>query len=222
MTDRPVFENVNTTRLMVPGSPSGNAYEEARCEKIARNRQRMLHLGVLVTHRQLFPCNAASLKRKPAAKKGVSAQQQRCSSSLVVVPKRNYREASPAKRGQLLLTTRGRMSITAKVSKVKQSAKVEQQDPLAGSAAIFGFTKEGDEWTHHKWSTLTDKGKPYLLQCSTITLIRLWYCCSIDLEELRGQPDKSFKRITDALSQEPLGMLNDVLTRVEGLMGKQY
>jgi len=40
---------------------------------------------------------------------------------------------------------------------------------------------------------------------------------------MRGKPEKSFKRITEALTQkfpQPLGMLDDMLTQVEELMGK--
>lgn len=54
-------------------------------------------------------------------------------------------------------------------------------------------------------------------------------CCScyflevecIDLDEMRGKPKKSFKRITEALTEkfpQPLGMLDDMLTQIEELM----
>ena len=49
--------------------------------------------------------------------------------------------------------------------------------------------------------------------------------CSIDLDEMRGKPEKSFNRITEALTEkfpQPLGMLNDMLTQIEELMGKHY
>lgn len=42
---------------------------------------------------------------------------------------------------------------------------------------------------------------------------------------MAGKPEKSFKRITEALTKrfpQPLGMLDDMLNHVEGLMGKHY
>ena len=42
---------------------------------------------------------------------------------------------------------------------------------------------------------------------------------------MRGKPEKSFKRITEALTEkfpQPLGMLDDMLTQIEELMGKHY
>lgn len=42
---------------------------------------------------------------------------------------------------------------------------------------------------------------------------------------MRGKPKKSFKRITEALTEkfpQPLGMLDDMLTQIEELMGKHY
>ena len=42
---------------------------------------------------------------------------------------------------------------------------------------------------------------------------------------MRGKPEKSFKRITEAVTEkfpQPLGMLDDMLTQIEELMGKHY
>ena len=47
----------------------------------------------------------------------------------------------------------------------------------------------------------------------------------MDLDELKGKPEKSFKRITNALTEkfpQPLGMLDDMLTQIEELMGKHH
>ncbi|DBA97566.1 TPA: hypothetical protein ACH3X1_015258 [Trebouxia sp. C0004] len=94
----------------------------------------------------------------------------------------------------------------------KPSGPAEGQHWLARSASVLGFTKDGDppQWTHRKW--------PKDKVAAVVDFLEVEW---IDLDEMRGKPEKSFKRITEALTEkfpQPLGMLDDMLTQIEELM----
>ncbi|DBA84645.1 TPA: hypothetical protein ACH3X1_006007 [Trebouxia sp. C0004] len=95
----------------------------------------------------------------------------------------------------------------------KPSGPAEGQHWLARSASVLGFTKDGDppQWIHRKWPK--DK---------VAAVVDFLDVECIDLDEMRGKPEKSVKRITEALTEkfpQPLGMLDDMLTQIEELMG---
>ncbi|DBA98716.1 TPA: hypothetical protein ACH3X1_014489 [Trebouxia sp. C0004] len=94
----------------------------------------------------------------------------------------------------------------------KPSGTAEGQDWLARSASVLSFTKEDDppQWTHRKW--------PKDKVAAVVDFLEM-EC--IDLGEMRGKPEKSFKRINEALTErspQPLGLLDDMLTQIEELM----
>ena len=136
---------------MKPTGPLDNAYEAERRDKIAENRKRLKQLGIPVA-RQLFDRCALPCIRRPRARHAVQQQTQRRSDRQGRLPKPNYAEALPGTgaRARLLLSIRGD---TMSSKPPRPSGTAEGQDWLARSAAVLGFTKEGDppQWTHRKW-----------------------------------------------------------------------
>lgn len=137
---------------MEPRSPSTNAYEIARRAHIVANDRRLKELGLPVA-RRVFDFPAAPCIKRTKPRRAVQQQAQRCSSRLASLSKPYYTEEALPVRGQrarLLLAIRGDgMS----ANPAQRSGKAEGQDWLAQSAAILGFTKVDNEWSHRKWPT---------------------------------------------------------------------
>lgn len=111
---------------MALNSPTFNVYEREREERLARNRQEFVRLGLSSARRLTFPVAGITVDiPKPKQKRADPVRPQRVSARTCGKYQPNYSEASPDKRlrVKLLRLERSRMSTS-----VESAMPAEQQE----------------------------------------------------------------------------------------------